>query len=253
MMTTSHRKIVFDEHEKAKEILKNGFETGKVTKYELSLVAKEYFLLGKTGKKLENALIEFCNKYSANFNEIIYADLISDAIKRAEKYELKKSSDIIITKKELDIIKSVPYKYAKVLFTMVALAKNNKVNNPSKKEEYVDRYFCNSTLREVVRIAKVSATNKELVEIKHFLHAEKDLIHATKISLASWEILIIDNDSEPEIIITDMNHLIDFFPPYCERCGKILEKKNGRHRFCSDCWKNHRKEWDRNRKKNKNS
>jgi hypothetical protein len=246
---TSHRKITFDELEKAQDILKNGFESGVVTKYEISVLAKYYFSLGMVGNKLKKELIEFCKSHSANFNEVVHRETINYAMSIAEKYNLKVCGDVIITKAEIDIIRSLPYKYAKILFIMTALAKNYKQNKILKKQKNKDneKYYCNQSLREILRIAKISMPENDIKKMKHYLDAENGYISATEVSSKSWEICIINNFSTPEVIIKDMNKLHDYLPKFCERCKKILIGINKNQKYCEDCKLEVTKEsWNKN-------
>lgn len=233
---TSHRKITFDELAKAQEIIKNGFESGVVTRYEIATIAKYYFSIGITGAKLKKELIDFCKKYSVGFNQITYRDMINNAIKIAEKYNLKTCDKVIITESEMNKIRNLPYKYAKILFVMAAISKNLKQNKTLKNQKKeTDKYYCNHSLREIVGIAKISMSNDEIKAMKHFLDAECGYISATEVSVKSWEICIIDNNSIPEIIIEDMNRLYDYLPKFCERCKKTLFDFVKGQKYCSDC------------------
>jgi len=235
---TSHRKITFDELAKAQDILKNGFESGTITRYEIAVLAKYYFSIGITGVKLKKELIEFCKTHSANFNEVIHRETIGYAINKADKYILQNCSDVAITVSEMNIIRDLPYKYAKVLFIMIALAKNSKQNKTLKKPKHEDngKYYCNQSLREIVRIAKISMTENDIKKMKHYLDAENNYISATEVSIKSWEILVIDNNSDLEIIIEDMNRLHDYLPKFCEKCKKTLSNVENK-KYCNECYK----------------
>jgi hypothetical protein len=243
---TSHRKITFDELAKAQDILKNGFESGTITRYEIAVLAKYYFSIGVTGTKLKKELIEFCKVHSSNFNEITHRETINDALKIAEKYNLKTCDDVIITKAEMDIIRLLPYKYAKFLFAMIALSKNLKQNKTAKKQKHEDngKYYCNHSLREIARVMKTSMTNDDIKIMKHYLDAECGYISATEISTNLWEICIINNESESEIIIEDMNNLLQYLPIFCEKCRKSMQKNElkKKHGLCENCYNEQRKE-----------
>jgi hypothetical protein len=247
---TSHRKITFDELAKAQDILKNGFESGTLTQYEIAVLAKYYFSMGITGSKLNKELIDFCKTHSANFNQVTYRETINYAIKIAEKFNLKTCSDVAITISEMNIIRNLPYKYAKVLFVMVVLAKNSKQNKTLKKQKHEEnnKYYCSQSLREIVRIAKISMAENDIKKMKHYLDAEKGYISATEISIKSWEVCIVDNNSEPEIIIKDMNKLHDYLPRFCEKCKKTIFVNQ---KYCEECKKERHKEIDRELKRQK--
>jgi hypothetical protein len=235
----------FDELSKAQEILKNGFNKGILNRQDLSTLAKYYFSLGIVGNKLRQELINFCKQYSVGFNEIIHRNTILDAIKNAEKYTMKRNNTVCITTAEMNIIKSLPEKYAKVLFVMLAHAKYNKKNNTirnkneNKKEDInSNKYYSKIALRNVVSEAKIYMQEKEITKMKHFLDAENGYISATEWNKKTWEVCIVDDNSDIEIIINDMNNIIDFFPFLCEKCKKEIpkEEKSKMHKFCKGCY-----------------
>jgi len=237
---TSHRKITFDELEKAQDILKNGFESGVVSKYEISILAKYYFSIGITRTKLKKELIEFCKIHSANFNEIVHRETIVYALRSAEKYNLKTCNDVIITVAEMDIIRNLPYKYAKILFVMLVLAKHSKENKVYKKNKAQvesSKYYCYQTMREIVRIAKVGITNDGIKTMKHFLDAESGYISATEINTRTWEVCIVNNDSDIEMIVDNINLLSEYLPVFCDRCKKTMKQENKKQKYCIECKK----------------
>jgi len=115
-----------------------------LNKYQLTMLAKYFVSLGYTGKKLENSIIEFCQEHYGDFNIILYRDLIKNVILISKKYRLRKTDPVIITKKEIDLIRQCPAKTGKMLFAMLVLAKNAKNSNIIRKDNYTenDNYFC---------------------------------------------------------------------------------------------------------------
>ena len=107
-----------------------------------------------------------------------------------------------------------------------------------------NKYYCNHSLREIARVMKTSITNDELKKMKHFLDAENGFISATELNINFWEVCIADNDSEPEIIIEDMNNLLQYLPIFCEKCRKSMQKNElkKKHGLCENCYNEQRKE-----------
>ena len=237
---TSHRNIIFDEFEEAQKILKEGFKNGKVSIHEASLIAKYYFLMGLTPSKIKKELISFCKLHSQNFNEIVYRDLICKALNNSSKYGLKTNDiKINVTENEINIIKSLPHIYGKILFVMLILAKNDKYNNQNKNIKYTEKFYCHSDFLRIMRIAKVYLNPIDTIKAKHFLDAEKGYISATEMNYANWEVLIIDEDSNTSIIIENINNIIKYFPLFCGVCKKNIEKENKSKKYdmCKDCYK----------------
>jgi hypothetical protein len=236
----------FDELVRAQEILKNGFGKGVLNRKDLLTLAKYYFSIGFVGNKLKKELIDFCKQYSSGFNEIIHRNTILEAIKNAEKYTMKLNNSVCITNSEINIIKELPEKYAKVLFIMLAHAKYNKNNNTlrdQKKIKLSEKYYFKKTLRDALGMAKTYMQENEIKIMKHFLDAENGYISATEVGKQTWEVCIVDNDSDIEIIINDMNNVIDFFPSFCEKCKINIDRseKAKKHKLCKECYQEKRR------------
>ena len=116
--------LVFDEVEYAKNLLEKGFE-GFVSLKDLSIIAKYLREEENLGfKKIEKRLIEFCVKYNPSFNVVKNAKFIQRAVASARNYNLRRPEAIIITKAEIEKIRSINnWQYEKVLFVMLVIAK----------------------------------------------------------------------------------------------------------------------------------
>jgi len=53
------------------------------------------------------------------------------------------------------------------------------------------------------------------------------------------------------LIVDNLDNIIDYFPFYCEKCGKNIERTGRRHKYCEECWKNIHREIDKNAKRQK--
>jgi hypothetical protein len=242
---TTHKTVVFNESEQVIPILENGFPNGKVTKYGLTLVAKHYVKIGIKESKLKETLIEFCKTHSIDFNEIAYRNLLNDAIKIALKYKMKGGEgQVIITKVEMDFIKNMDSKYSKSAFIMIALAKYNKYYPSNKKDNYLtnDQYYCNYSTKQILRMSKMPNSDEDIMDARNYFGNIKFGYPIWKKD--TWLIFIIDELSEPEVIIENIGKILDYFPFYCEKCGKIVKKTGKRQKYCPECWK----EMDRDRK-----
>jgi len=244
---TIRKNIEFDELIKAQDILKNGFEKGVLTRSELAILAKYYSSIGITGIKLKKELIDFCYKHSFGFNEIIHRKTIDNAIKVSEKYNLKLSDNVVVTKKEMDIVRSLPSKYGKVLFIIIVTAKHSKAHPNKKVETYKldnNKYYSYHRMRELVGLARLSMGEEEMLDMCQQLAKYNSYIKPIQGRDYLYEVLCIDENGEEEIVVNNMNNIINFFPLYCEKCGKIIEKleKSKKHNMCKNCYEEKRKE-----------
>ncbi len=245
---TVRKTVEFDELSQAQNILKNGFSKGSLTIHELTILAKYYYSLGMSGNKLKKEIINFCKENSAGFNDIVHRQTIMDAMKRAKKYSLKLSNSVPITVSEMNTIRTLPMKYGKILFVMIVIAKYNKHNsNKNRKINNLDnsKYYCNMDMREVLGIAKMSMNEKELLDACKILAVKNKYIEPKEDKDYIYTVFCVDETSDTEIMITDMNNIISYFPAYCEKCGKNIKKTGTRQKYCTECWNEKQKEMSR--------
>jgi hypothetical protein len=232
--------IIFDEKDRAEYLLENGFSSF-MSKRDLIILAKYYKYLGNNIPQIKNKLIEFCEKYNPDFNEVLSRSKINDAIKKAQEYGLRMKININITKSEFELIKNVgDYNRQKILFVTLVLAKYykyNKTNLKEKKPSKYDKYFYvqyNET--NIFNLAKVNVKRTEKDKINSDLE-DSGLINTFE--SGDSIITFVDEESPVEIIITNLENMISFYPWYCEKCGKKTEKKP-RHNLCEECRKKYR-------------
>lgn len=228
--------MIFYEKERAEELLKSGF-TSFMNFADLSLLARYFKYMGKNKTQIKNCLIEFCIKFVPDFNEVLSRNKIEDAIKMVDKYGIRLPVNVEVTKKELEIIKGCgDYKRQKILFVMLVIAKYFKYNNtkltPNKSDKFDHSFYANEKITNTLKMAKVSIPKKERMDIQFGL---QQLGLITTIGSDAFQINFVDEKSDAEIVVTDMNRLIDFYPFCCERCGKIIDKVK-RSKLCNDCY-----------------
>lgn len=227
---------ILDELSYAEKLLKNGFTKPYFTG-ELIILAKYFRYIGKTN--LEEELISYCKKFIPEFIESIYICKILYAIKLSSKNSLRVPVFVPITKNELEKIKAIKnYRYEKVLFTMLALGKYFKLTNTGSKNKS-NIYYINFPNCAIFRMAHTSQKKNE--NIMHFLYRngfiDNDRVH----DAYYLKFTDADDNSEIDYYITDINNVIQFFPPHCDICGEPLKKKGNRQSMCYECWKEHRK------------
>lgn len=234
---------IFDEKKYAEEMIAgNGFPKKKISTGELAILAKYYCFLGDIDRdSVENKLVQFCEKNILEFNYVLYFDIISKAIKTAFGHKLRIPENVPITKKEMDSIISIRnYRYEKVVFVMLAIAKYYKMTNtkikPSESKNKI-YYLGRTNPAYIFRLAHTSQKKNE--NILHILYKMNMIGHNVKTD--SYFIKFTDADSlkdgDVEIYITDMNNIIDFYIPHCINCGKVIENKNKKQMYCDNCSK----------------
>jgi hypothetical protein len=233
--------MIFYENKRAEELLKCG-KVLNVCFEDVIILAKYFQRIGKNKPQIKKSIIDFYEKNNPDFNDVISRKLINDAMSAARKYGLRFPIDVKITESEINTIRNAGnYKVQKILFTMLVLAKYSKNNNTkfeeSKTDKFSDNFYTNFKITDIVKMAKVSISKKERNTVAYDLQQAGLVIG---IGLISYRVCFVDDDSPVSIVVTDMNSLIDFYPWYCENCGRVIEKKAKRHSLCEICYNNNR-------------
>ena len=248
---------IFDELLYAEKLLANGF-VKFMSRKDLIILAKFYFFKGLDEEQIRKKLNMFCYKYNPEYNEIIFGNSIDTAIKKSKQSALSIPSDIFITKHEIDCIKRVSnYRVEKILFVILVCSKfykqSSDIWHKNKDSEYWStRFSVNAVLSPYLSLAKVYANRQEQESIVYDLIDKGYLLSdVNNPSKDGWlEVLYADNACQPEdvfAVISSRDNMIDFYPPYlvCLGCGKEIEKDHNSRKYCGDCWKEKKKEIDR--------
>jgi hypothetical protein len=234
--------IIFCEKKHAEYMLENGFHNF-MSSQDLSILARYLKYIGKNKPQIRIDLIEFCTKYNPEFNEVIYDKKIRWVINTCDKYKLRIAMDIMITENEWNIINDVKnYKYEKILFVMLAIAKYFKYNRIRIHQDKVkvnDNFYVNAKFTDILKQAKVNVSKLERNQIMFELN-KTGLIEATL--NGAYKINFINENSGSAILINDVDNIINYFPIHCIQCGVRMDKKSYKHDMCSDCYKEYRLE-----------
>lgn len=237
--------LIFNELEYAMSLLENGFSS--FMKWEdLFILAKYFRSLGMNDYQVLDNLESFCIKYNPQFNKIIYGDKLDSVIKKSEKQELRISSGVFITEKEIDFLREIKnYKIEKILFIMLIIAKNSKIVNKSDNENY----YINLKFSTIVSMAKVYINKEERNDIKHYLFINEFIknippnYYNTRNNLENFGLNFIFDNSGSKIFVppNSMSCAISFYKPICQNCGKEIKRYSEKNKLCNDCWQEKRK------------
>ena len=237
--------IIFDELEYAQHLLVHGFDNFMSSK-ELIILARYLKYIGKNEFQIVEDIHNFCYKHNVVYDREFYKKKTDFVFEIYKKRDLIIPNGIPITQEEIDTIKSLKnYKCEKVLFFLLVYAKHLKLNVGTKD------YYANIKWTEIFTSAKVHVKLQEQYEIIGKLYDEKmiDVVLSGTNKINSFRINFINEEFAPIFYIDDFKNVTRFYPHYCSICGKQIIKKGNNHNMCNECWKEHRKEWDRNRKR----
>ena len=224
---------MYNEIEYAERIIKDGFVTRRKL-YELSILAKYYFHIGKTKNEVFDLLVKFCEEHMENFNKILYFDKLNNIVNTSKNSRIKNIKFIGVNNNDMNIIESLPdIEQKKVLTSIIVLC---KIKHRTTGGKYVNVKY--STLS---RMSHLRTTSK----IREVL---RSLVQANLINICingAIEYLgDITDEDDYLFIVKDFDNIGLYLMNYinhkyieCEECGKMMRKKNNSNKFCNECAK----------------
>jgi hypothetical protein len=235
-----NKPIIFDEYRYAENLLNNGFSTKRISKYDLSYLAKYLRAQGLGFTRIEKKLIELCLIHDPYFNPIANKNNINYAIISSKKYKLKELIPTFITKSEVEVLKNVDDQKRRILFTMLVLAKFDKfqdvrINKTVGAQPF--GYYANYKLETIIRYAHVRIAGAKLNELKYELDHILGYISSTlNEKTQSWKINFINDVDSPVILINEYSNIFNYMPYFCSECGAMIFRKSNRQKLCNDCF-----------------
>jgi hypothetical protein len=210
--------------------------------------------------------VKWLKRYHNNFDESSYSNVISDAIKAADKYPFYIIDNIKITRSELEVISSLDNLRAeKILFVLLCMAKQQSMANG----------FTNGLVKysmtELCKTAHVSVPADDREYILYEI-VQRGLLGYPKKN--NTQCLIVNFINTDEVVLeldeTDCQELAYVYLHWkndgkgytrCQRCNRWMKQsKTKPKKYCEDCAKDALKEsWKeasqryRDTKKNKSS
>ena len=205
---------------------------GYITRYNLHV-------LGKNDIENYNSTVAWMKKHQDNFEESAYSNSISKAIKSAKKREFYKTDVIIITKNELQTIKSVDnIREEKILFVLLCMAKQQAISIG-----FTDGLVKYSIV-DLCRMARISVPADDREYILHDILMKGLISCPKKNDTKCLKVNFIDNDSEQELVLSeiDCQELAYSYLKWkdgkgfkrCRLCGRLMKSK-GNKDICTYC------------------
>lgn len=236
--------IIFDEYSYVRDIIKTHIKPPQMGIRKLiNYIAMYYYddygdgcLLSSYASKIIDELNRFDLPLYV-YQEYLFIDYIKRICKKYQvgklNHTLRNSDPIIITKKEIEVIKTAPTeKMQKVLFTFYVIAK--KINSTG---------WVNYSLKDVFEYADVRLKQDErhymIYELKELgLLQVNHIINKTGYKVEFYP------DSEAEFEIYTFEHCGNqFLSKYkkgwkmCNICGKLIKIKAPNQKYCKVCAK----------------
>lgn len=205
---------------------------GYITRYNAQV-------LKKCESENYESTVKWMNKHQDNFDESSYSNVISKAIKSAKKRPLYKIDGIIITKKELDTIKSLEnIREEKILFVLLCMAKQQ-----AEVLKFTDG-LVNYAITDLCKSARISVPADEREYILHDILVKGLISCPKKNDTKCLRVNFIEENGETELILNeiDCQELAYTYLKWkngsgfkrCRRCGRLMNSRN-KNDFCQFC------------------
>lgn len=238
-------KGIMERHEKPKDIS---------IKKLISYIAKYYYSdhindkLMKYKQFVFSKLNEF-NLDSSYYRESLYDNYVNLICKKILKGQVNSTlfnpKEIQISKKEFDIIRSVPSeRHQKLLFTMYVLAKTRLNSNG----------WVNYSLKEIFQCANINIKRDDKIlminDLKEWGYITTSLSYKrTGFKVEYYE---VDEENSIEKVITNFSNIGNQYIvmirdgwKMCECCGRLIKIKGNATKYCNKCLQERQLEQDR--------
>ena len=205
---------MYHDLQRVEYVLKNGF----IDKYiysDMRLLALYYRdYLGYSPAKREKELYDFCRKHIANFNEIMYYQIIDKALAYAKKKDKKiiEIDHVDIYKHEMEFIDNLPLEAdpKKILFTLLVKIKLNGIAvKMISGEECID-FYTSRTLKEADIVKMANLDKKSRQDAYFFLLESEGYIttyHTGSMKIDVFYDIVVPENDEVIFSIRDYNNI----------------------------------------------
>lgn len=232
--------LIMNEKKEAEKIISDGIIGNKVNE-TLSLLARYYcHAESKKPSEIRKLLNEFMTLNYKNYHPEDWEQLIQRYSDKAKKYPLVEIDEISVTKNELTTIRQINNKkLEKLAFVLLVIAKFcNMRNEKNNSWVLVDEY-------NILQRARITGTTLAQYSCFYDL-AKMDLItYSKKVDNINVRVGYIDNDSEVEMLVTDLRELGYQYLMYkgdkgdnfikCAECGIVTRYTSNHKKYCKDC------------------
>lgn len=191
-------------------------------------------------EKIEDELLAFTEKnYKGYYKKRLYINNFIEKISSGAKdAPLREIDGVWITKKELDVIRSIgDSSTERLLFSLLCYAKFNIAKNPKSNG------WINDAVSEIFTVARISPKSEDRAKMVRDLRELGYIEKFKKGTKINYRIAIVDRKGKGELFIDDFRELGYEYLKYCGQnfvrcaeCGKLIRgNKAGTKRYCPSC------------------
>jgi hypothetical protein len=232
--------IVMDEYAWAERAINNR-ELGKRPTETLSRVSRYYAANHYSKRDVRRLLDEFMLQCDPSVNLSTWSDALDRIAKSCDKYDLIQLESVTITKRELETIADLRgTQLRRLAFTLLCLAKYWDAAHQR------NNHWVNTQDKEIVQMANVNTSIRRQSLMFGQLRDAGLIKFSRKVDNLNVQVLFIDEESEPEMEVTDFRnlgyqYLMHYGGPYfaCENCGLVTKMNDGQmgrpQKYCPGC------------------
>lgn len=224
------------------EYLLSGGDHNKDPYFAANTLAKYYKSLGYKKAQIETEVNRFLTERTGYPSSKIKS-ITDDAINAAYEYPLYEIKEIVVTKPEIEKIKSLhstavkDYRLHRFAFSLLCFSKYFALRG--KKKGWI-----NAKWSDIFTAAHLPGLNNERkkVLIKELIRSE--FLNVPYIGNKKECVQVLfSKDGDPEVIVDNINEVGFIYEEYadekrfikCQRCGKRVLVTNGRAKLCKPC------------------
>ena len=195
-----------------------------------------------------NVINDYMRKNCSSYSEVGYYAAIQGCVKDATKRVWRDISQVIVTKKELDVIKSLnDDRQEKLAFVLLADAKYEN----ACKDRNVN--YSNISIPELYRQARVTMPVKDRNMFLSFLYDNQLVQRNLNPDSSGFKLLYVYDDNETALLLSENNYKELAFTymnwkyggyKECRGCGRLFKPK-GNAQYCKSCIKENNTPRDR--------
>ena len=195
-----------------------------------------------------NVINDYMRKNCSSYSEVGYYAAIQGCVKDATKRVWRDISQVIVTKKELDVIKALnDDRQEKLAFVLLADAKYEN----ACKDRNVN--YSNISIPELYRQARVTMPVKDRNMFLSFLYDNQLVQRNLNPDSSGFKLLYIYDEDETALLLSENNYKELAFTymnwkyggyKECRSCGRLFKPK-GNAQYCISCTKDKNTSRDR--------
>lgn len=233
------KEYIFNEQMRTEMMMEHGWvDPNNIVRTINSLVRYNFYVLQLEAAGNYAAVNEYMSKNSDIYTEVGYYTRLNSCIKRVEKKSWHNISEIIITKSELEIIRSLKDdRKEKIAFVLLADAKYDRA---CTGHEYSSSFL---SMSDIYKLARVSMPRADRARFLSFLVSEGLINENLNPKLKNRDLTYVNDDDDAELVLTESNYKELAFTymnwkyggyKECKTCG-VLFKPRGGTLYCKDC------------------